>query len=81
MYSVYKLVCTAKIQISLRPEIRVCNGKLISYSSIKTYVVGTQKKDSSFEHPKHMFKLMDMKIITILHSKVLLNWPYESVYT
>ena len=36
----------------------------VSYSSNKTYVMGTQKKrfnsrDSSFEHSKHMFKLMD----------------------
>ena len=29
-----------------------------------------------FEHPKHMFKLMDKKIIAILCSKILLNWPY-----
>ena len=29
--------------------------------------------DGSFEHPKHMFKLMDKKIITILCSKILLN--------
>ena len=38
-------------------------------------VVGTQKNrlnetvlDGSFEHPKHMFKWMGKKIITILHS-------------
>ena len=31
--------------------------------------MGTQKKhldESSFEHPKHLFKLMDKKIITVL---------------
>ena len=32
--------------------------------SIKTYVVGTQKNCLN-EHPKHMYKLMDKKIITI----------------
>ena len=32
--------------------------------------------DGSFEHPKHMFKLMDKKIIAILPSKILLIWPY-----
>ena len=32
------------------------------YFSSKTYV------DGSFEHPKHMFKLMGKKIITILRS-------------
>ena len=33
--------------------------------------------DGSFEHPKHMFKLMDKKKITILCKLFLLNWPYE----
>ena len=32
--------------------------------------------DGSFEHPKHMIKLMDKKIIAILHKLFLLNWPY-----
>ena len=32
--------------------------------------------DGSFEHPKHMIKLMDKKIIAILSWKFLLNWPY-----
>ena len=36
-----------------------------SYFSTKTYVVGTQKNHLN-EHPKHMFKLMDKKIIAIL---------------
>ena len=30
----------------------------------------------SFEHPKHMFKLMDMKIIAILRKLFFLNWSY-----
>ena len=33
----------------------------------------TRDQTGSFEHPKHMFKLMDKKIITILCSKTLLN--------
>ena len=32
--------------------------------------MGTQK------HPKHMFKLMDKKIIAILGKLFFLNWPY-----
>ena len=43
--------------------------KLFYYFSTHTYVVGTQKNrhnETSFEHPKHMFKLMDQKIIAIL---------------
>ena len=64
--------------------IRVCNEKLFSYFSSKTYVVGTQKnrltaQDGSFEHPKHMFKLIDKKIIASLRRKCLLNWPYVLV--
>ena len=33
---------------------------LFCYFSTKTYVVGTQKNHLN-DHPKHMFKLMDMK--------------------
>ena len=33
--------------------------------------------DGSFEHPKHMSKLMIKKIITILRKSFLLDWPYE----
>ena len=45
--------------------------------------MGTQKNhldgNGTFEHPKHMFKQMDKKIIAILSSKILLNWPYAIV--
>ena len=55
---------------------RVCNWKLFFLS----YVVGTQKNhhqwDRSFEHPKHMFKLMDKNIIAILLKLILPNWLY-----
>ena len=34
------------------------------------------RRDGSFEHPKHMFKLMDKKIIAMLRKLFLLNWPY-----
>ena len=37
--------------------------------------MGAQKNRLN-EHPKHMLKMMDKKIITILHSKILLNWTY-----
>ena len=29
-----------------------------------------------FEHSKHVFKVMDKKIIKILRWNILLNWPY-----
>ena len=42
--------------------------------------MGSQKnrldETVTFEHPKHMFKLMDKKIIAILRKLFLLNWPY-----
>ena len=38
------------------------------------------KRDSSFEHPKHMFKLMDKKMMAILCKLFFLNWPYDSIY-
>ena len=34
------------------------------------------KRDSSFEHPKHMFNLMDKKIIIFLLTRSLLIWTY-----
>ena len=52
--------------------------KYFSYFSTKTYVVGTQKDRlnaqegsfQSFEHPKHMIKLIDKESITILHQNI-----------
>ena len=37
------------------------------------YTKEPSQEDSSFEHPKHMLKLMDKKIFTILPSKNLLQ--------
>ena len=37
--------------------------------------MGTQKNRLN-EHPKHMFKLMDKEITTILRWKTLLYWTY-----
>ena len=36
--------------------------------------------DGSFVHPKHMFKLIGKKIITILHSKNVLIWTYAFTF-
>ena len=51
--------------------------------STKTYVVGTQKKpsqrDGSFEHPKHIFKVMGKKIMTILRLNILLILIYGNL--
>ena len=46
-------------------------GNYFSYFSIKTHVVDTEKNhlnESSFEYPKHMFKLMGKNIITELYN-------------
>ena len=59
------------------------------YFSTKAYVVDTQKNhlnktvilSTQFEHRKHMVKLMDKKIFTIIHSKILLSKPvHMSIY-
>ena len=62
------------------PQIRVRNWKLFFLLLNKNICCGCSKEpsqwDGSFEHPRHMFKLMDREIIAILHWKTLLNWPY-----
>ena len=62
------------------PHIRVCHWKLfflfLNQNICFWYWKEPSRWDGSFEHPKHMFKLMDKKIITILRKSFLLNWPY-----
>ena len=41
--------------------------------------MGTQR-DGSFEHPKHMFKLIAKKMIKFLHSKSPFNEPLMFVF-
>ena len=57
------------ILILLGPQIRVHNWKLLFLFLNQNICCGYSKEqsrwDSSFEHPKHMFKLMDKKIIAI----------------
>ena len=48
---------------------------MFTYFSTKTYAVGTQKNPLN-EHPKHMFKRMDKKIIAFLHTKILLEYGF-----
>ena len=53
------------------------------YFSCKTHVVGTQRTVSmrgSFEHPKHMFKLMGKKIVTILRYKISFSGSMKMGY-
>ena len=52
-------------------QIRVRNWKLF-FSFLNQNI----QWDGSFEHLKHMYKLMDKKIIAILSRLFLLNWPY-----
>ena len=51
---------------------------LIVYQNICcVYSKEPSQWDGSFEHPKHIFKLMDKNIITILRSKNLVIWSYK----
>ena len=65
-------------------QIRVCNRKLFFLFLNQNICCGCSKepsrRDNSFEHPKHMYKLMDKKIITLLPLKYLLNWTYDKVW-
>ena len=51
-----------------KPLVKECVPKnKFSYLATKTYVVGAQKnRFSSFEHPKHVLKLMGKKIFIVL---------------
>ena len=68
-----------------RPQIRECNWKLFFLFLNQNICCGYSKEpsqwDGSFEHPKYMFKLIDKKIIAILHLHFLLNWPYDKKFT
>ena len=66
-------------------QIRVRNEKLFFLFLNQNIWCGYSKEpshwDGSFEHPKHMFKLMDKKIIAILRWQILLNWPYGLTFS
>ena len=58
-----------------RPLVRVCNEKLIflflNQNICCRYSKEPSQWDGSFEHPKHMLKIMGKKIFTILRAKNL----------
>ena len=43
------------------------------------WVLKRTVSDDSFEHPKHMFKLMDKEINAILGAQTILIWTYVVV--
>ena len=65
-------------------QIRVCIGKLFPLFLIQNICCGYSKEssqwDGSFEHPKHMFKLIGKEIITILPSWNFLIWIYGILF-
>ena len=76
MYAIVGNACVC------RPQDKSVSLKIIfSYFSVKTYVVGTQmnRLDETvlLSTPKHMFKLIDKKIIASLRKLFLLNWPFD----
>ena len=62
------------------PQIRLCNWKLFSYFSTKTYVEGTQKNRLNetvlFSIQTICLNWWVRKVIAIFHWNFLLNWPY-----
>ena len=79
----YESICC---DVHSGPEIRVCNWKLFSYFSTKTYVVGTQNNclnETVLLSTQNICLdcwVRKYIIITILRSKLLLNCSYESSY-
>ena len=68
------------LEIRIRPLIRGCYSKIVflflDQNICCVHSKESSQRDGSFEHPKHMFKLMGKKIITILCSKCFLIWSY-----
>ena len=60
-------------------QIRVCAGKLFFLFLNQNICCGYSKEpshwDGSFEHPKHMFKLMGKEINAILEAQTILSGP------
>ena len=69
-----------KIEINRPLDKKVCNWKLFFLFPNQSLCCGYSKEpsqqDGSFEHPKHMFKLVSKKIFTILETKSLFIWSY-----
>ena len=63
-----------------RPPYEYILENYFSYFSTKTYVFGYSKEpshwDGSYEHQKHMFKLMGKEINAILGAQTILIWTY-----
>ena len=61
-------------------QIRVRTGKLFFFFRNQNICCGYSKEpsqwDGSFEHPKHMFKLMAKEINAILGAQTILIWTY-----
>ena len=66
-------------------QIRVRNWNYFSYFSAKNICCGYSKEpsqqDGSFEHPKHMFKLMDKKILLNIQNTCLNWWIRKFCFT
>ena len=57
--------------VESRPPDKSAYWKIIFFISHPKHMWWELKRDGSFEHPKHMSKLMSKKIFTILRSQIL----------
>ena len=62
------------------PQIRVRNWKLFVSFLNQNICCGYSEEPSHREHPKHMFELVDKKIIAILRKLCFLNLPYNHAW-
>ena len=64
-------------------QIRVHTGKLFPFFLNQNICCGYSKEpsqwDGSFEHPKHMFKLMGNEVNAIFGAQTILIWTYDSL--
>ena len=72
IFSLNSITSHQSLRLSTGPQMRVHNWKLFFLFLSQNICCGYSKEPShrgdSFEHPKHMFKLMEKKIIAIVHN-------------
>ena len=59
-----------------RPPDKNAYWEIIFHISQPKHMLWVLKRDGSFEHPKHMFKLMGKEINTILGAQTIFIWTH-----
>ena len=67
---------TLFILVRARPQDKSAYWKIIFLISQPKHMLRVLKRTISFEHPKHMFKLVGKEINAILGAQTILIWTY-----